>query len=87
MNHTHNHATAQRSYVDVVMALLEANSEVINWPDSDGDCPLHNAARGDHTAVVRCLLNAGGDAERMNKVRPPAVLLFLWLCVEMIGEA
>lgn len=35
-------------------------------PDEDGDTPLHNAARGNHVAVIRLLLAHGADPKAQN---------------------
>ena len=34
--------------------------------DEDGDTPLHNAARGNHTEVVQLLLSHGADPRARN---------------------
>ena len=57
-------------YADICAMLLDAAPSAIDRGDSEGDTPLHNAARGGHEAVVQVRAAAGrGSAMRCGKAR------------------
>jgi len=39
---------------------------MLNTVDSEGDTPLHHAARGEHLDVVKLLLEAGASPKKEN---------------------
>ncbi|CAI7788578.1 unnamed protein product [Closterium sp. NIES-53] len=59
-------------FLNVIGMLLAAASDaeqrrrMIAAQDSDGDTPLHNAARGEHPSVCRLLLDAGANPAAPN---------------------
>lgn len=57
---SHTHAQLCRD-VAIVKLILAAGPGLVTAVDSDGDTPLHNAARGGHEDAVACLLAAGAD--------------------------
>lgn len=50
-------------YADICTMLLDAagGPSTIDRGDSEGDTPLHNAARGGHEAVVQVSVRVTGD--------------------------
>ena len=48
--------------------LVDRQADLIHATDTDGDQPLHNAARGGHTDVVQFLLLEGADPCSRNKM-------------------
>jgi ankyrin repeat protein len=49
-----------------VQRIVAADAALLVAADSDGDTPLHNAARGGHTHVVQLLLQHGASAMTLN---------------------
>jgi ankyrin repeat protein len=54
--------------MNIVRMLVDRQADLIHATDSDGDQPLHNAARGGHTDVVQFLLLEGADPCKKNKL-------------------
>lgn len=54
--------------MNIVRALVDRRANLIHTTDTDGDQPLHNAARGGHTEVVQFLLLEGADPCKKNKL-------------------
>ena len=48
-----------KGFSDVARVLLEAHPFQLNWLNDDGDSALHVAAKADHAAVVKMLLDFG----------------------------
>jgi len=61
------HKAAFFGHANVIDYLATLDAININAIDSDGDTPLHDAARFGHTAVVEALLKAGADKTIKNK--------------------
>ena len=54
--------------MNIVRMLVDRQADLIHATDTDGDQPLHNAARGGHTDVVQFLLLEGADPCSRNKM-------------------
>lgn len=54
--------------MNIIRMLVDRQPDLIHATDTDGDQPLHNAARGGHTNVVQFLLLEGADPCRSNKL-------------------
>jgi ankyrin repeat protein len=54
--------------MNIVRMLVDRQASLIHATDTDGDQPLHNAARGGHTDVVQFLLLEGADPCKKNKL-------------------
>jgi len=52
---------AKAGETDRVVALLEANPELVNVRDGEGKTPLHHAVLGGHPGVAELLLDRGAD--------------------------
>jgi ankyrin repeat protein len=66
---------AQNGHFEAAGVLLEAGAAV-NLADNYGSTPLHAAAFHSHDTLVRLLLAAGADPNRMTTVKSLFALLF-----------